>query len=243
MTPATSTLVLLHGLGATAAVWQPLLDHLDGRWEGRCLAPDLAGHGRAPPWPRYSFGGYAAQVAAALHDRRNGDDEVVVMGHSMGGVVALALASGWFGIRPRRTIGLGIKVRWDADELAKAQELSTRPPRSFATRADAAERWLRISGLTGLVPPDDPMVASGVVEGSDGWQLAWDPATAAVGAPPMRNLLDVAGGEVVLARGEHDHLVDLDDLRALVGDPVALAGRGHNAHVEEPADVARLLLA
>ena len=94
-----------------------------------------------------------------------------------------------------------------------------------------------------LVPPDDPMVAAGVVAGPDGWQLAWDPATAGVGAPPMRNLLDVAAGEVVLARGEHDHLVDLDDLRALVGDPVELAGRGHTAHVEEPADVARLLLA
>lgn len=235
----TGTLVLLHGLGATSAVWQPLLDELGASWDGRCVAPDLAGHGDGPRWSRYSFGEFAAQVAGLVPD--GPDDEVVVLGHSMGGVVGLALASGWFGIRPKRTVGLGIKVSWTDDELAKARELSTRPARSFDSRDDAAQRWLRISGLTGLVAPDDPMVASGVVRGTDGWRLAWDPATAAVGAPPMRRLLDAAGGEVLLARGEHDHLVSTADLTALVDDAVDLPGAGHNAHVEDPATVARLL--
>ena len=48
------TLLLLHGLGATAGVWADLVSELE--WPGRVIAPDLAGHGRAPfglatmPW-------------------------------------------------------------------------------------------------------------------------------------------------------------------------------------------------
>jgi pimeloyl-ACP methyl ester carboxylesterase len=42
----------------------------------------------------YSFGQHAADVAALLRP----GEPVVVVGHSMGGVVGLALASGWFGV-------------------------------------------------------------------------------------------------------------------------------------------------
>ena len=41
----TDLLVLLHGLGATGAVWAPLLEIIGTRWRGRWFAPDLPGHG------------------------------------------------------------------------------------------------------------------------------------------------------------------------------------------------------
>lgn len=230
------TLLLLHGLGATAAVWDPMRERLPDGWT-HTVAPDLGGHGAAGWADRYSFGAYAAQVAA----RVDPDHELIVLGHSMGGVVALALASGWFGVQPRLAIGLGIKVSWTDGELAKALELSRRPARTFKDRDEAAGRWLRIAGLTDLVGPDHPMVQSGTVATEGGWQLAWDPRTAAVGAPPMRSLLAAAAAPVVLARGEHDGLVTAEQLRELVGDPVDLPGIGHNAHVESPDDVVGLL--
>jgi pimeloyl-ACP methyl ester carboxylesterase len=46
---------------------------------------------------------------------------------------------------------------------------------------------------------------------------------------------------VVLARGEHDAMVTGDQLRALTPDAVDLPGLGHNAHVEDPGAVLRLL--
>lgn len=231
------TLLLLHGLGATSSVWRPLCGQLPPGWAQRTVAPDLAGHGTAGWADRYSFGDYAGQVAALVDP----EDELIVLGHSMGGVVGLALASGWFGVQPRLTIGLGIKVAWTADELAKAAELSRRPPRTFDSRDEAARRWLRVAGLDGLVGPDDPMAASGVSTTDEGWQLAWDPRTAAVGAPPMHGLLAAAVGPVVLARGAHDQLVTSEQLHALVDDPVELPGVGHNAHVEAPEAVLALL--
>jgi pimeloyl-ACP methyl ester carboxylesterase len=46
---------------------------------------------------------------------------------------------------------------------------------------------------------------------------------------------------VVLARGEHDAMVSAAELAELVPAPVDLPGLGHNAHVQDPAAVLRLL--
>src|SRR5215472_16714327 len=97
-------LVLLHGLGATGDVWGAWWPPLARRWPGRWLAPDLPGHGGSPPLAAYSFDGFAAAVAGIVQP----SDRIVVLGHSLGGVVALALASGRFGVPVEAVIGLGI---------------------------------------------------------------------------------------------------------------------------------------
>jgi pimeloyl-ACP methyl ester carboxylesterase len=95
--------VLLHGLGATGEVWRGLTDRLKAGW----IAPDLSGHGKSEPVDRYSFGRLAAELAALVPAGRR----VVVRGHSLGGVLALALAGGWFGVPVRAVYALGVKVR------------------------------------------------------------------------------------------------------------------------------------
>lgn len=175
----------------------------------------------------------AAVVAQAVAPGQR----VAVLGHSLGGVLGLALASGWFGVRVAAVCGLGIKVRWSADELTRAAQLAGRPSPVFATAADAAQRWLRIAGLTGLVPPDSALVEPGLAAVDGGWRPALDHAAFGVGAPDMTGLLAACRAPVILAAGEHDPLSAAADLRALVPDPVLLAGRGHNAHVEDPGSV------
>ena len=124
--------------------------------------------------------------------------------------------------------------------------MAQRPVTTYDSREEAVERFLRVSGLRGLVPADDPMVADAVVdraaagEGS-GWRLAQDPRTFGVGVPDMAGLLAAVSCPVVLARGEHDPMVTHADLASLVPDPVTLPGLGHNAHVEDPAAVLTLL--
>ena len=143
-------------------------------------------------------------------------------------------------------VGLGIKVSWPDDDVARAQALAQRPVTAYDTRQEAVERFLRVSGLVGLVPPDDPMVDGAVVdreavgEGS-GWRLAQDPRTFGVGVPDMAALLAAVACPVVLARGEHDVMVTHEELASLVPDPVSLPGLGHNAHVEDPGTVLALL--
>jgi pimeloyl-ACP methyl ester carboxylesterase len=116
---------------------------------------------------------------------------------------------------------------------------------TYDSRAEAVDRFLRVSGLAGLVGVDDPLLDDAVVdraaagEGS-GWRLAQDPRTFGVGVPDMAGLLAAVSCPVVLARGEHDPMVSHDDLAALAPDPVTLTGLGHNAHVEDPAAVLEL---
>lgn len=112
----------------------------------------------------------------------------------------------------------------------------------FPTRAEAAQRHLRVAGLTGLLDPDDEAVVPALVEQDGRWRLALDPASFAVGRPDLPGLLAAARAPVVLARGEHDALVSTAQLAELVEAPVVLPGCGHNAQVERPAAVADLVL-
>jgi pimeloyl-ACP methyl ester carboxylesterase len=224
-------LLLLHGLGATRGVWTGLQPILDERWPGTWLAPDLPGHGRAAPLLRYSFGSFASALATGLDPR----SRIVVLGHSLGGVIGLALASRWFGVHVTAVVGLGIKVGWSAEERAKAQALATRPVGWFDSRQEAAARYLRVAGLDRLLGPDDAVVASGILEERGRWRLAVDPKAFGVGAPDMRGLLAAARARTVLVRGEHDPLVSLAQLRELEPSARDLPGLGHNAHVEDPA--------
>ena len=109
-------MVLLHGLGATGDVWGGWWPLLARRWPGRWLAPDLPGHGGSPPLAAYAFDGFAAAVAGIVPPSAR----VVVLGHSLGGVVGLALASGRFPVPVQAVIGLGIKVVWTDEDLRRA---------------------------------------------------------------------------------------------------------------------------
>jgi pimeloyl-ACP methyl ester carboxylesterase len=57
----------------------------------------------------------------------------------------------------------------------------------------------------------------------------------------MAGLLAASRAAVTLARGERDEMVTDDQLRALARSASTLPGLGHNAHVEDPSAVLRLL--
>jgi pimeloyl-ACP methyl ester carboxylesterase len=223
-------LVLLHGLGATRHVWQPML--LLDRWNGCWMAPDLRGHGASARATNYSLARHADDVAALVRSGGNWD-EIVIVGHSMGGAIALAMASGSFGVRPSRVFGLGIKVAWTGEEETSLRGMATTPVRQFATKGEAVARYLKLSGLLGLVEPSSIEADAGVAQTADGWRLAFDPASASVGAPPMQALMAAARAPVHLACGEEDVMVTREQLAAFDPEARELPG-GHSAMVEQP---------
>jgi pimeloyl-ACP methyl ester carboxylesterase len=79
--------------------------------------------------------------------------------------------------------------------------------------------------------PADP---DGLAATGDGWRLALDPATFAVGRPDMRGLLAAAKCPVLMVTGENDPMSSPEQVRALAEHVEVLAGLGHNLHVEEP---------
>ena len=82
-------ILLVHGITGRAEQWVPVMELLSERFT--VVAPDLLGHGRsAKPRGDYSLGAYAAglrDLMVAL-----GHERVTVVGHSLGGGVAMQFA-------------------------------------------------------------------------------------------------------------------------------------------------------
>jgi pimeloyl-ACP methyl ester carboxylesterase len=226
-------LVLLHGLGATRHVWKPML--AQGRWTGRWVAPDLRGHGASPHSDNYSLTAHAGDVGELVNAHAPAN-EIIVLGHSMGGAVALELASGAHGFTPRQVFGVGIKVSWNDDELAGMRKMASMAVKFFPTQQEAVARFLKVSGLHGLIAPESEDANAGVTQTAEGWRLAYDPATASVGAPPMEALLSAARAPIHLARGATDAMVSREQLAVYDANARDLPG-GHNVMVENPSAV------
>lgn len=82
--------VFVHGLGESGLCFEALMDH-PGLLPWRRIVLDLPGYGRSV-WrrPVGTLGDAASQLAGWILERRPG--RVVLVGHSMGGVIALLLA-------------------------------------------------------------------------------------------------------------------------------------------------------
>lgn len=93
------TIVFLHGTRLTGASWATQVVALRG--EFRCLTPDLPGHGSAAG-ETFTVDGAARSVAALIEREAGG--RAILVGLSLGGYVAMAVAAGW----PDRVAGLVI---------------------------------------------------------------------------------------------------------------------------------------
>ena len=82
-------ILLLHGMACDHTTWHPLIRKLARHHT--VIAPDLLGHGRSDkPRADYSVGGYANGMRDLLTVL--GIDRVTVVGHSLGGGVAMQFA-------------------------------------------------------------------------------------------------------------------------------------------------------
>src|SRR4051794_365545 len=97
-------LVLLHGIAGSSDTWNDVIEPLAERYT--VVAPDLLGHGEsAKPRGDYSLGAYASGVRDLL--TALGHDKGTIVGHSLGGGVALQFAYQF----PERCDRLGLGSR------------------------------------------------------------------------------------------------------------------------------------
>lgn len=131
------TIVLLHGFGESGGIWQPVADPLSA--EARVLIPDLPGCGAArgtfDPRQPASLEVWADQLARTLHDA--GSATCTLVGHSMGGYIALAFAER----HPQRLDGL---VLFHSTALPDSEAKRTLRSRSIEfMRRHGVEAFLR----------------------------------------------------------------------------------------------------
>ena len=103
MTPPAGapTLIFIHGVGMDGTVWS-MQSRYFARHGHRVLALDLPGHGQSEGLPLGAISEMAIWVASFMDAAEV--KTAVVVGHSMGALVALHLASS----QPDRVIGLGL---------------------------------------------------------------------------------------------------------------------------------------
>lgn len=90
-TGSGSPVVLLHGLGSSSDVWSNVITFLKDKH--RVLAFDLVGFGKSPKpdWLEYNVDDHARAIIAAMHKQRI-REPVILVGHSMGSLVAVRVA-------------------------------------------------------------------------------------------------------------------------------------------------------
>jgi pimeloyl-ACP methyl ester carboxylesterase len=170
---ASSPIVLLHGLSGSRLGWGPVVPHLVGRGDARVVNADLRGHGESgrATLETYDAGSYAADVAGLIESL--GDQRAIVVGHSLGGVVAAALASA----RPDLVRGLFLEdpplFEGDAERRAASPVASIFPALVAAVR----ERQVRGAPIEDYAALLEPGMPRDEAEARCRSLQIWDPLT------------------------------------------------------------------
>jgi len=235
--------VLIHGFPFTRALWERQTQALT---ETFCtIRPDLRGAGKssAPGGP-YLVERHAADVAAVLDAL--GLDRAALVGHSMGGYVALAFTR-MFTERVARLALISSRLRADTSEEAVAR-------RKLAERAESDDSIEPIveAYLPRLFSPQTLAQRSSVVE--QAYAMAREnQATGAAatlrGAALRASSEDIAEDlelPMLMIAGAADRFVALDEARSIVarfprGRLIVCETSGHLPMLEEPERVTAAL--
>ena len=111
--PGLPVVLLIHGITSSSATWDPIIPAL--AQHAHVVAPDLLGHGNSDkPRADYSLGAFASGLRDLLEHL--GHERVTVVGHSLGGGVAMQFAYQYFEYCERVVLvssgGLGREVSW-----------------------------------------------------------------------------------------------------------------------------------
>lgn len=132
------TILFLHSLGASSALWDRQLGALSGQY--RCIAPDLPGHGHSPRGDAITAASIGAALLQLLDDLKL--TQVDLVGLSMGGAWALQLWSTAKG-RVSSLLLCNAMPRWDLPEAqiaVRAQRLAIGSMADYGVQAAAQLR-------------------------------------------------------------------------------------------------------
>lgn len=239
-------MVLLHALGASHALWRPVVGALAGEYN--VVAVDLPGFGASPPLAEPSIPGLADAIEGLMDEL--GFDDAHLVGNSMGGWLALELgrrgrARSVVAISPAG-MEMGWEVRW-AQALLWSMEKGAGLGAKLAPSLtpSVAGRWLLSSGMFARPWRMDPDYLLALVH-----NYAEATSTTAMrrylGDHTPQGLGEVSCPALIVW-GTRDYLLPARQARRFVeqlpaGELCFLPGLGHAPMSDDPELVAEVIL-
>lgn len=236
---ASLTFVCLHYWAGSGKEWQAIADLLAPEYD--VLAPDLGGFGSAPaPAAGFTVDSYADEVAAYIVAQQL--QQYVLVGHSMGGKIALALAAR----QPLGLLGIALLSPSPPTPEPMTEEDRQGSLRAFGKRPEAEKTLAKITARTLPLAVQQQIIDDNLRTSKAAWN-AWllhgSRENIAARLPRLRVPCTVLAGDqdAVLSPSVHG----LETL-PLLPDGTHLeivGGAGHLLPYEAPEEVANLLQA
>ncbi len=225
-------IVLLHGFLEDLTMWRGYVKELSTRYRVICV--DLLGHGKTEchgyVHSMEDMAGAVNAVLKELHVRR-----YIMIGHSMGGYVALAYAE----LFPDNLIGLGLFYSTPKEDSAEKKNLRQRAIESVKQRKDLFIKS-SIPGLfyegnlrkykgrvETLIKRATAMSAQGIVAALEGMRER----------PDREVLLHFGPYAVLVISGERDGLIPIEGMKEVMAFPKVthslVTPNGHMGHIED----------
>ena len=233
-------ILLIHGFAADSQSWAPL-ERAFG--EGpRLIRIDLPGHGRSPRRRVASFQALARMLVETVDEVLGAADRVHLVGHSLGGALALAISD----VRPRKVASLtmiapaGLGPEIDAEVLGGIAR---------ASRVESLAPWLRrLTSAPQPISDHDAPAAFRTRPGPDARSFQVDLGDVlfpdGVQSFDLRPALRRLELPAQIIWGRDDHILPLRQAISAGGEVglFLIEAAGHIPQVERPDRVARIVL-
>jgi pimeloyl-ACP methyl ester carboxylesterase len=232
--PADRGIVLVHGGGAHARWWDHIAPLLANGWQ--VIAMDLSGHGDSGRRPSYGLDVWGREVLGVIADA--GLASPVVIGHSMGGIVTLRMAT-VFGSRMAGVVAIDSPVRdISPEEAAARQQRAFGPLRVYPTREEALARFRPIPNQPVLPYIAEYVAAASVQPVEGGWTWKFDPRVF-IRDQFTATVLTRLDCRVALFRAEHGIVSEqvgevMYDRLGRVAPQVVIPVAGHHIMLDQP---------
>lgn len=235
-------IILLHGYLETMEIWENTITELSKKF--RIIAVDLPGHGLSSFCKNTATMEFMADCIKSLLDKLN-ISECFVVGHSMGGYVALAFAKKYhviakalclFSSTPNADTEQKKKDRDREIELIKAGKLElilkNNISRCFAdiNLSKFDEEIFAISETATISDTD------GIISCLQAMKMRED----------MNDFMKTVQQKTLFIFGKHDKYITLDAAENIIqkypeAEAVILENSGHNGFIEEPEESIKIL--
>ncbi|MGZ8144478.1 MAG: alpha/beta fold hydrolase [Methylosarcina sp.] len=231
--PTSEPLIILHGFFASSRNWRQIAEKLSDQFH--VYIPDMRNHGASPRHPIMDYPSMSADLKEFIE--RHGLNNANLLGHSMGGKVAMWFALNHPDLFNKLIIADIAPVSYSHSFSRTIQALKTLPLTAITSRKQA-EEW-----LAEFLP--DPAYRQFLLQNlvlSNGhyqWRVDLDifyNMAPNIVAFPVANHLAPYSREALFIAGENSDFVEMENITPLFPSAVlnTIPDAGHWLHVQQP---------